>query len=364
MDEDWLPDVNGNSLGAICDAGIGACKEYGNYVCNPNDSYGPLLCNAVAGEPTPEVCDAIDNDCDAVIDEGLSKSCFDGPDESENVGICQSGITTCTLGVWGDCEGQVLPGLEVCNGDDDDCDGKTDYADAADMMLNDVHPCHNQNGVCEGSITPAHLCYNGQWHPCENGDFANYTSLFEADQELSCDGLDNDCDGELDEDFSMVLLDGETVITGGVGQPCGLGLCDGGYTECNATQDGIRCSSETGGSKPKVKNEFCNNIDDDCDGVKDESDNGIPLNKECYSGGYGEGIGACEAGVTYCEEGYFGECEGEVVPEDELCDGIDNDCDGYVDEFPGQICLDIPECYLGNCKCGSNADGDYRCYLD
>ena len=364
VDEDWNPDTQGNMLDGICNAGIGACKEYGSWVCNPIDVYGSLVCNAVPGEPTAELCDNIDNDCDSVVDEELTKSCFDGPPEAEGVGICKSGITTCFLGEWTGCEGQVLPSPEMCNGEDDDCDAKTDYADAADLAINDVHPCSNQLGVCGGSITPPHLCYNGQWHPCEDSDFANYTSLYEAGHEISCDGHDNDCDGAIDDDFSMTLLDSETVIAGGIGQDCGVGVCSGGFTECTDDKTGIRCSSETGGSKSLVKNELCNQYDDDCDGQTDESDDGTPLSKECYSGGYGEGIGACTSGITSCEDGLFGGCVGEVVPEDELCDGVDNDCDGDVDEFAGQVCIDIPACYLGNCKCGPNASGDYRCYLD
>jgi hypothetical protein len=74
-----------------------------------------------------EVCDAIDNDCDGVVDL-LATPCFDGPPGTLNVGVCRGGSQTCAAGVFGVCQGQVLPAAgEACgDGTDDDCDGRTD----------------------------------------------------------------------------------------------------------------------------------------------------------------------------------------------------------------------------------------------
>ncbi|MFO0755928.1 MAG: MopE-related protein [Byssovorax sp.] len=55
--------------------------------------------------------------------------------------------------------------------------------------------------------------------------------------------------------------------------------------------------------------------------------------QSCYSGSAQTlGVGLCHAGVQTCTLGHFGACTGEVVPDAEICDGKDNDCDGQVDE--------------------------------
>ncbi len=78
-----------------------------------------------------ESCDAIDNDCDGVVDDDLSRVC------GTDVGECRTGVETCASGAWGPCVGEIPPASESCDTLDNDCDAETDddriceYDDAA-----------------------------------------------------------------------------------------------------------------------------------------------------------------------------------------------------------------------------------------
>jgi hypothetical protein len=96
-------------------------------------------CDPFLGITLPyELCNNHDDNCNQLIDEDLYKTCYTGPPDTLNVGICLPGMQTCSKGAWGHynasggfiqgyCKDEVLPFLEdQCNGQDDDCDGDAD----------------------------------------------------------------------------------------------------------------------------------------------------------------------------------------------------------------------------------------------
>jgi hypothetical protein len=83
-------------------------------------------CDVTPGAPSVETCNNIDDDCNGVVDESLSRTCYNGPAGTAGVGACRAGAQTCGAGAWSACAGEVLPRTEVCNGVDDNCNGIRD----------------------------------------------------------------------------------------------------------------------------------------------------------------------------------------------------------------------------------------------
>ncbi len=127
----------------------------------------------------------------------------------------------------------------------------------------------------------------------------------------ACNGVDDDCDGQIDETFAPLS--------------CGIGACARTVPACSAAGPQT-CAP--GQPAP----EACNGIDDDCDGVADEE-----------LGTSSCGVGACARTVATCAGGQAQACT-PGAPGAELCNGVDDDCDGAVDEELGAL-----RCGVGAC---------------
>ena len=108
--------------GTQCWTGKGECKSEGTYSCSADGTSS--TCNAPVKQPTTEVCDGKDNDCDGEIDEGDMKGAG-GECRTGKVGACTVGHMRCA-GAKLLCVQDKQPSMEICNKIDDDCDGKVD----------------------------------------------------------------------------------------------------------------------------------------------------------------------------------------------------------------------------------------------
>jgi streptogramin lyase len=276
-------------------------------------------------------CDGRDNNCDGVIDEGCPcspgsvESCYGHPDASLAHGDCRVGYRTCQSGTWGECSGAVEPVDEVCNNRDDDCDGQTDEDSLnACGSCGEVpaEVCNFEDDDCDGEVD------EGQRNACGGCGTLPAEGCGETGHG---DGLDNNCDGVIDEGC---MPGGAPGCDDRQQQPCyegpahtaGRGICHGGIRDCVGDQ-WTACADQ---QLPEAAEVCGNAIDENCDGRVDE-DCGPP---DCVPE-----VEICDGVDNDCDEVVDEGCpENPCQPAAEVCDGVDNDCDGLVDEGVANAC--------------------------
>ena len=236
-------------------------------------------------------------------------------DIGSSVGACQKPLKTClSRNIWTTCFNEIKPTTEICDGLDNDCDGETDEY------------VKNVCGMC-GEV-PDEIC-DGEDNDCDGEIDERFDTLPEL-----CDGIDNDCDSLIDEG----LTKRKDCQPAGAGdwivydtEPNSLSTCTVGWKECRAGN----WSECFGWRGPEP--EICDGWDNDCNGFVDE----IEFN-EIQCGLTDEGT--CEYGIEICVAGEMA-CFDTVVPQSEICDALDNNCNGLTDEDLERQCENV--CGIG-----------------
>ncbi len=400
----WFVDADGDGHGTE-GAAIADCERPEGHVATHDDCDDAL---AAAFPGNAEVCDGIDNDCNDLVD--LDDPALDltsaltvyadadgdgfGDDDLSSTACEAGGFNVVEGGDCDDADATVHPDAEeACNGQDDDCDGLVDDDDpdaaGADWYLDDDDDGYGDDGTrtrsCEapdGAVAAPGDCDDADAarHPgaaevdctdpvdynCddssgyEDGDHDGAPACDDCDDSTpdvgpdaaeSCNGVDDDCDGAVDEPGA---IDGTIWYADADGD--GYGDVSVPTTACSAPAGGVADATDCDDTSATVHPaavESCNGDDDDCDGDVDAPDEVATTVWYADADGDGSGdpataVDACLAPAGYvadatdCDDG-----DPDVSPTaDERCNLVDDDCDGTTDE---DSAIDAPSWY---------ADGD------
>jgi hypothetical protein len=331
-----FPDVDGDGFGAPL-GGVLDCGVPSGFANNPSD------CDDGDPDVNPgadEVCNGIDDDCDFGIDEGLVQSWY-ADDDGDGFGDFFSVSVTCDPPPGAvpnptDCDDQDdtrFPGApELCDGLDNDCDFAVDEDQIDQPWYRDA----DADGFGDAS-TAVVACAPPAGYVDDAQDCNDQVGVINPDATELCNGLDDDCDGSVDEGgpaASTWYLDAD-----------GDGRGDSGTAteSCSAPTGHVLDGGDCDDTDPTVAPgllEVCDGVDNDCDGQADDADPDVTQQPSWYVDGDADGVGdgpptvACTAPSGSVD--VTGDCDDTdptILPgADEICDSLDNDCDGLVDD--------------------------------
>ncbi|MBL8618998.1 MAG: putative metal-binding motif-containing protein [Deltaproteobacteria bacterium] len=412
----WYRDADVDSFGNPT-LSLVSCSAPAGYVSNADDcNDSQRLINPAA----TEVCDAVDNDCDTGVDEGVTSSFWRDAD-TDGYGNAALSVAACAapsgyVANSTDCDDTrsgTNPGAnELCNGRDDDCDGTTDEAAAVDA------PTWYRDADIDGYGTTSlttRACAAPSGYVGSSTDCNDSVATINPGASERCDLVDNDCDGAVDESAAVDAglwyrdVDGD-----------GFGVSSSSTRACTAPSGYVSLSTDCNDGNASISpagTEVCDSLDNDCDLVTDEgvtttyyrdadSDTyGSPTvttnactrptgyvtnNTDCddtsstinpttrwYRDADGDTYGLSSTFLTQCTRptGYVlsaTDCNDSAATAypgaNEYCsDSIDNDCDGSVNEAGATDCTTYYYDYdndgygtsTSQCLCAAGGTGGY-----
>ncbi len=334
----WYADDDRDGYGDPADAEVD-CDTPRNFVSDGTD------CDDTDGDIHPgvtEVCDGVDEDCDGAIDDSATDATeWYADTDADGYGDLAAMVTACTaptghVANQDDCDdlrADVAPGgTEVCDGADNDCDTSVDdgATDAIGWHADADYDGFGASAVLATSCTaPAGAVADGT--DCDDTRADTYPGGIEV-----CDDRDQDCDGTADDgaiDAPTWYVDQDRDTYGSVST--GMVACDAPTGTVASSDD---CDDLNSAIYPAAP-ERCNSLDDDCDAAVDEGGSLDPA--DWYLDLDADGFGDPGTLLTTCTPptGYVAnnlDCDDSdpaVHPTtEELCNGVDDDCDGLTDE--------------------------------
>jgi large repetitive protein len=359
-----------------------SCSQPAGYVADNTDCQDLWYMMSPAVQ---EICDGFDNDCDGLVDDAdtdtdaASLLVFYADTDEDGYGDPASPAEACEQPAGyvesaEDCDDQVQAvspeGVESCNGTDDDCDGLVDDDDPDAIGETEWFLDHDYDGYGDASHATT-ACDQPDGYVANSSDCYDLWNMMSPDMTEVCDGYDNDCNGLTDEedgdlDASSLLEFYEDVDQDSFGTP--ESTAQGCTAPDGFVADSADCNDGSSDIKPGVP-EVCDGIDNDCNGLVDDGDPDADTSTGTvyYADGDGDGYGDADASESFCAvpEGFVNnseDCDDDNdsldIATDEICDGIDNNCDSSIDEgFDSDgdgtaDCFDTEECD------GVDNDGD------